>query len=271
MIKVLKSGFIKLYRSLLDWEWYDDIPTKTLFIHLILTVNINDSNWHGVEIKRGGRVASIETFSKETGLTNQQIRTAIKHLESTGELTRYKHPKFTVFLVNNYDKFQEVTEYSQPTNNLPTTNPQQNKNTKKLKEEKEDVRTIPDEKTAQIFQLFNSICKSYEPVIHTNVIAKRIDELLQQYSIEQFKAMFEKAESSAYLKGINCYNWKANFEWMLKDDKFAKILSGSYDDWQTNKSNNDTVNNSIPENKENIAINAQIEELMAMSTISNIN
>ncbi len=267
---MLKIGFIKLHRSLLDWEWYDDIPTKTLFIHLILTGNINNSNWHGIQIKRGGRIASIETLSNETGLTKQQVRTATKHLESTGELTRCKYPKFTVFLVNNYDKFQGITECSQPIDNLPTENQQQNKNNKKLKEKKEDIFNISSEQTEQIFQLFNSVCKSYEPAMFTNTTAERIEKLLQQYSIQQFRTMFEKAESSAYLKGENCYNWKADFEWMLKDDKFTKILNGFYDDRKTNKSDNNKVN-PMTENEENTAINAQIEELIAMSITSNIN
>ncbi len=132
MITVLKSGFIKLYRSLLDWEWYDDIPTKTLFIHLILTVNIIDSRWQGIEVKRGSRVSSLDALSNETGLTIRQLRAAIKHLEMTGELTRCKYPKFTVFSVNNFDKFQEVTVERQPCDNLTTSKRQQNKNTKSL-------------------------------------------------------------------------------------------------------------------------------------------
>lgn len=42
---MLKNGYIKLYRSLLDWEWYDDTVTKCLFLHLLLTVNAYDEDW----------------------------------------------------------------------------------------------------------------------------------------------------------------------------------------------------------------------------------
>ena len=45
---MLESGYIKLYRSLLSWEWYDDINTKTVFLHLLLTVSIEESKWHGI-------------------------------------------------------------------------------------------------------------------------------------------------------------------------------------------------------------------------------
>lgn len=270
MNEMFKNGFIKLHRSLLDWEWYSDIPTKTLFIHLILTVNINDSRWQGIEIQRGSRVSSLDVLSNETGLTIRQLRTAIKHLETTGELTRYKYPKFTVFYVNNFDKFQEMTIERQTYDNLSTIDRQQNKNTKKLKEEKEDVPPLTESEIEQIFQLFSSICKSYEPPIQTNIIVNRIKKLLQRYSIEQFAKVFENAESSTYLKGINEFGWKADFEWILKDDKFEKILTGAYGDWKINKSNNKTQN-LTPENNENAVSDTQIAELIATSTISNVN
>lgn len=36
------EGYIKIYRQLLEWEWYDDIPTKVLFIHCLLKANFRD-------------------------------------------------------------------------------------------------------------------------------------------------------------------------------------------------------------------------------------
>lgn len=107
---MLEIGYIKLYRSLLSWEWYDDINTKTVFLHLLLTVSIEESKWHGITIKRGSRVSSYAVLAKETRLTERQVRTAISHLETTGELTRYKYPNFTVFAINNYDKYQLLTD-----------------------------------------------------------------------------------------------------------------------------------------------------------------
>lgn len=140
---MMESGFVKLYRSLLSWEWYDDINTKTVFLHLLLTVSIEDSKWHGITVKRGSRVSSFSTLSKEVKLSERQVRTAISHLESTGEVTRYKYPKFTVFSVNNFDKWQSVTgsptEYRQGNDKVAAVYRQQYK---KVKESKEDNNTI---------------------------------------------------------------------------------------------------------------------------------
>ena len=108
----LDKGYIKLWRSMLTWEWYDDPLTKAVYLHLILTASISPSIWHGIEIPRGSLVSSYRKIAKQTGLTIQQARTAISHLETTGEITRSAHSKFTVFTLNNYDKFQEVTQKS---------------------------------------------------------------------------------------------------------------------------------------------------------------
>lgn len=134
---MLDTGFVKIYRSLLNWEWYDDVVTKTVFLHLLLTVSIDDQKWHGIVVKRGSRVSSYAKLAEETRLSVQQIRTAISHLESTGELTRSKHAKFTVFAINNYDEYQQATGKStvnqQGANRVTTRYQQQYKKDKKDK------------------------------------------------------------------------------------------------------------------------------------------
>lgn len=120
------DGFISLHRSILNWEWYDDINTKTVFLHLLLTVNFIDTQWHGIDIKRGQRMVSIAKLAEETGLTIKATRTAITHLISTNELSskspkkgqkkgiktaeekaNHKNPQSTIFTVLQYDKYQD--------------------------------------------------------------------------------------------------------------------------------------------------------------------
>ena len=106
---MLESGYIKLYRSLLNWEWYDDINTKTVFLHLLLTVSIEESKWHGITVPRGARVSSYQALAKETGLSVQQLRTSVKRLESTGTIKRYKYPNYTIFALKNFDQEHQST------------------------------------------------------------------------------------------------------------------------------------------------------------------
>ena len=82
-----------------------------------------------------------------------------------------------------------------------------------------------------IADMYNEICISFPRL--TSLSEKRkqaIKARLNTYSVDKFREMFTKAESSAFLKGKNSCNWSATFDWMLKDANFAKILDGNYDD-----------------------------------------
>jgi hypothetical protein len=108
----LDTGFVKLHRSIINWEWYTDPSTKTLFLHLLLTVNIKKSNFQGHEISKGSRVCSYTSLAEETGLSVRNIRTAINHLKSTGEVTVSKTPKFSIISINNWSKYQHSDRVS---------------------------------------------------------------------------------------------------------------------------------------------------------------
>lgn len=102
------TGWIKLHRGLTEWEWYTHLPTKTLFIHLLLTVNHKQVNWRGVTIEKGGTVTGRDILAKETGLTVSQIRTALKNLKSTNEIAIKTSSQGTVIQVVKYEDYQEL-------------------------------------------------------------------------------------------------------------------------------------------------------------------
>lgn len=119
------SGFITLHRRLLDWEWYSDINTKTLFIHCLLKANWEDKNWQGIDIKRGSFITSNQSLSAETKLTIQQIRTSIFKLTKTNEINIQTTNKYTLLTIVKYDDYQNLENKS--TNKQQTNNKQPNK------------------------------------------------------------------------------------------------------------------------------------------------
>lgn len=127
------EGFIKLYRKMLEWGWYDDGPTKDVFIHLLLIASYEDKAYRGIALERGQVVATVAEISKQTGLSRQQIRTAIAKLISTSEVTTSKEGKYTVFTVKNYADYQASNQNSnqQATNEQPLSN--HFSNTKKVR------------------------------------------------------------------------------------------------------------------------------------------
>lgn len=103
------KGWIALHRSILDWEWCDDHNTFRLFIFMLLSANHKDKKWRGIEVKRGSFISGRIKLSEKTGLSERNIRTCLKRLETSSEVTIIKTPKGTVFTMNNYNLYQNMT------------------------------------------------------------------------------------------------------------------------------------------------------------------
>lgn len=117
----MANGFIKLHRKLTTWGWYSDGPTKDVFLHLLLTANFRETEWRGTILKPGQVVVGRKKLARELGLSEQQIRTALNHLQSTGEVTIKSTNKFSVVTVENWDKYQLFgDEDNQQINQQPT-------------------------------------------------------------------------------------------------------------------------------------------------------
>lgn len=133
-----EETWISLHRKFKNWEWYKDINTKTLFLHLLLVANYKDNLWKGILVKRGQRLTSLGNLADETGLTIQQTRTAIKRLKSTGEITVKTTSKYSLITIEKYGFYQknnskstkeitsEITINQQATNKQLTTNNKDN-------------------------------------------------------------------------------------------------------------------------------------------------
>lgn len=104
----MNDGYIKISRKILGWEWYKDINTFRLFIHLLLKAEWKTTAYKGEEIERGACVSSLAELSEETKMSVSEVRTALKHLERTGEIMRRpcEKSKKSVYKINNYDKYQ---------------------------------------------------------------------------------------------------------------------------------------------------------------------
>ena len=119
-------GFIKLWYSMKNWEWSDDPNTVCLWVHLLLEANWKDKEWKGHEIKRGQLIFGRKSWADKTGLSEQQLRTALNKLISTNNITSQSTNQFTILTIVNYDNFQCKKENttndqpaSQPTSNQP--------------------------------------------------------------------------------------------------------------------------------------------------------
>lgn len=105
------GGYIKIDRKILDWEWWRDINTYRLFTYMLLKANWKPGEFNGIVIPRGSFVSSISRLSEETNLTVSEVRTALKHLLDTGEVSSVSNNKYTIYKVNNYCSYQNTENH----------------------------------------------------------------------------------------------------------------------------------------------------------------
>lgn len=105
--------WIKLYRKIGDWEWYQDAKMVHLFVHLMLKASFMDrrglsDSWQ--------LCTSLRVLSKETGLSLQNIRSCIGKLQRTGEITFRTLPTHqqSIITICNSDSYQASKRQTAP-------------------------------------------------------------------------------------------------------------------------------------------------------------
>jgi hypothetical protein len=152
-------GWIKLHRKLIDWEWYKDVNTFKLFLHLLLKANTETKKWQGQTINRGQLITSLKNLSHETGLTEKEVRTAISKLQKTKEVGKQTTSVNTTLTMLNYDLYQSM---GKPTDKQKANDGQskgkQGATTKEYKEEEE----LKEDKEILFEQFWNLYDKKVE-------------------------------------------------------------------------------------------------------------
>lgn len=154
-------SWIKIHNKLLDWEWASCPETMALWIHILLRANYEDKRWQGITIPRGSFVTSVDNLASTTGLSAQQVRTSLKRLISTSEITSKSTNRFTIITVCKYDSYQLNEESINKQNNEPlnnqATNEQQTDNKQitttadiKNTRHKESISSDIDEKVSEL-------------------------------------------------------------------------------------------------------------------------
>lgn len=104
-----EGGFVKDYRSTIDWEWFTDPNTAHLWEYIRLRANYEPSRFRGMEIGRGEFLESLSMIALRTGLSVKSVRTALEHLKNTGEVA-CKPTRFGMLIsVVKYALYQDQT------------------------------------------------------------------------------------------------------------------------------------------------------------------
>jgi len=196
------QGWVKIHRKFLEWGWYNDSEAVHLFIHLLLKANHKEKNWKDKLVKKGSFITSLKSLNNETGISNQRIRTILKRLENTNEITVKSTNKYRVISIVKYKDYQ--VEDNKITNNKQTTN-------------KQLTTTKNDNKEINIYREFDhlKISKEQYEKLSLEYGEKNTNDILD--SIENYSG--NKNYKSLYL---TAKNWLKRLH---KEDKDDKLLA----------------------------------------------
>ena len=136
------NGFIAIHRKIMKWEWYNDSTMVHFFLHLLLSANHAEGRFQGTLIKRGQLITGRKKLSRDTGISEQSVRTCINRLKSTKEITIVSTKQNSLITICNYETYALKENFSTNkspmflTNNQPTINQQLTTNNKNNKNNK---------------------------------------------------------------------------------------------------------------------------------------
>jgi hypothetical protein len=141
----MHRGYIKIWRKLLEWEWFLKPETLQVFLYLLLKANYKESKFMGYTVNRGQIVTGRNSLSEKLTLSPRTVRTSLERLKTTNEITIKTTNKFSIITLCNYETYQndfiENDQQNDQQNDKPTTskrpaNDQQTTTSKEFKNSK---------------------------------------------------------------------------------------------------------------------------------------
>lgn len=218
------AGFVKLSRDILDWEWYDDPNTFRVFFHLMLNANYEDKKYHGVDIKRGSMVTVRTQLAADLGMSERNIRTALKHLKSTNEVTIKTTNKFSIITICNFERWQGMVSKSdqQLTDDRPASD-QQVTTPKEIEEIKKEIReeytTLLSSAKSEFLRVKDDMQKEIDE-LRTELEKARKERKQRAKPIPRTLGGFARAAFEEFYKGLK----GIDYEWSAKDANNMKLL-----------------------------------------------
>lgn len=273
----MKSGWFKMYRSIIDWEWFKEHDMTCFFIYCLSNANLEDRTWRGVFVKRGQLLVSRSIVCRELGIEERRYRTIISRLQKSGEIEVDTSGPSTLITIVNWDRYQaefidDVDEHrpiinQTSSNERPSINtvnpmaiPYVSKNSEELHSQHQSspvqgftnavqsldlffeadtsaTATSPKKKRTDVdcefvVKLYHDRCPDFPKVLKiTDKRKTRIRLWFEDIgaTYERVQEIFDRCNSSRFLKGDNNRGWKADFDWISNKTNWVKILEGKYD------------------------------------------
>jgi hypothetical protein len=124
-----QTGWVKLFRSVMDKAWYQDSEYVHLWIHLLMKANHSGKeflmNNKVIKLKAGQFVTGRKKLSLETGIKEWKIEKVLKCFENDGQIQQQSNSQNRLLSIVSWDCYQNNQQQS----NSKATTKQQQSNT----------------------------------------------------------------------------------------------------------------------------------------------
>jgi hypothetical protein len=235
-------GWVCVHRQLLDNPIFKNDKLFRVFMYCLLKAShskhdqlIGDSI---VTVNAGQFVTGRKSISSSTGLTEQNVRTALVKLEKLSILTIKPTNKYSVISITNWNKYQQSNQQvtsKQPTSNQQVTtnnngNNENNKHTSESEIPKKPISKGKEIPIAELVEIYNEECTALPKVMTFNSKQKRISQLKARWNenkdyqnLDWWREFFKWCNTNPSLNGSQ-FDWIADLGAITNQDKFTRLI-----------------------------------------------
>lgn len=147
------ADWIRLPRSMFDWDWFDKPEMLSLFLYLLNNAKEKEVKHDGIVEHRGQFLTSLGKLSTIIGAGKQVVRTCLSKLIKMQLIEVNTERLYSIITICNYDEYFEA-EVNKPKDEL------KNEDTKlveapkedKPKKTKEEIATATEKRKEKFYQ-----------------------------------------------------------------------------------------------------------------------
>jgi hypothetical protein len=189
----MNNGWVRLWRKIKETAFYKKPLICHLANHLVMSANIKDTetifNGSPFMVKRGQCIVGRKKLAEETGLSEQEIRTALQSLNKCHFVTSKSTNRYTLITVTKYEKYQPNQPADQPAEQ-PAIN-QPSTTSKEVKKERKNTYNKNENQIIQIFPEVEQVVEHYKLVYGIKTLSRQTEnvraarDLLKDYGLNK--------------------------------------------------------------------------------------
>lgn len=147
------ADWIRLPRSIFDWDWFDKPEMLSLFLYLLNNAKEKEVKHDGIVEHRGQFLTSLGKLSAIIGAGKQVVRTCLSKLIKMQLIEVNTERLYSIITICNYDEYFEA-EVNKPKDELKNedTKPVEAPKEDKPKKTKEEIATATEKRKEKFYQ-----------------------------------------------------------------------------------------------------------------------